>query len=76
MLKNFSKKFQKSLVVSKICLTFATAFASKRPEAIAKMVLEKNEKFFLEKFGGFKKMLYLCNRFPLQMRAANFENVL
>ena len=63
MLKNFSKKFQKSLVVSKICLTFATAFASKRPEAIAKMVLEKIKNFFLKNLVVSKKCFTFATAF-------------
>ena len=32
------------------------------------MVLKKKLKFFSKRFGSFKNLPYLCNRFPLQKR--------
>jgi hypothetical protein len=41
---------------------------------VLKMSFEKKSlQKVLEKFGGYEKRFYLCNRFPLQMRSG-FSN--
>ena len=54
----------------KICISHfivVTLHSQSGPRVVlnAKMVLKNFSKLFSEKFGGFKNMLYLCNRFRL-----------
>ena len=59
VLKIFEKFLQKDLEKRKTCLTFATAFASKTKATFWKKSLKNLSK----RFGGLKKMFYLCTTF-------------
>ena len=45
-------------------------------QQLIKQNVENFSKKVSKKFGGYKKLLYLCNRFPLQMRAEVLKTVL
>jgi len=49
---------------------------SKDSKAASKRNLKKSLQKVLEKFGGYKKKFYLCNRFPPQIGSGVFQTVL
>ncbi|MBR5885932.1 MAG: hypothetical protein IKY93_04690 [Alistipes sp.] len=45
-------------------------------QQLIKQNVENFSKKVSKKFGGYKNLLYLCNRFPLQMRVEVLKTVL
>ena len=63
--------FQKIWWIEKLALSLHPLSPLKLADA-AEVLRNIFEKKVTKKFGGFKNMLYLCNRFPLQKKRERF----